>query len=891
MKSQLTLFGLAFMLIVSGLAVSIPDSASAAISDPSMGQWMDLETRDAWNASSVLQLTDMTISITPESMQLVDGVLYAATNVSTLYKSTDYGVTWTLVMDFVATYGTASGLMTLKYSEVWDIWLCSVYGLGFDTNYLWRSTDLITWTPVETIIHLARPWDFYETEDGVLYHGTYGSSFTGTPTGYMPVRVSSDGGVTWTNETSILCYHIHSVGVGHDGTKYAAYGDPGAGPDTMGVYEKKVGGAWANTTTPLLMDSLFTSFVATEDTTIFGSDYDDGVSLIVYDGQNYTPIRRPGAGAGANGYYTFSMEYIDGVVYAIGHHAYPLVPSSVYEVLASPDGGYNWYQVFYSQTDDLLCMERIEGESGQPYIFMYAGYSTNTLYRFANIKQNGIYELMNGELASSAPITIESTYSTSAFIANGEYEFAFGRNGIRNPTVTLTAKSLTNLAQYNSFEGSWSSWEFFPTDLSHEFDSVNYTYGTQSVKLNMTNDNSGATIFRYRCWPTGIGSEGATYLTAFDARKSEDAPTGVISSVSGQAVGTGDTRFSTMVNLTTDWRTYSCVGTHVNSGCTYIYTVFYCFNSVNYSWNLDNIRQFLIPGNQKGVFNCVENFTYDVAKTTRNVSAIINGLPYSYGSAAWDDDEIIATINLTGDFYGVIPVSVSCDGLVDVSISGARLSYGHNLIQNKLADGFELLGGAYPASYLQLNDETYLYSGVENWVSSTSNRLRSPTPNAIAIRLPFQAIVTAGNTHLNITVWDVSAEVIAGWNVTSTTYSATFVLSGLNPTLGYRVYQDGGVIATGTGPSFSFTTTSEGVFEVVEWHGKQVSSLVVLTVNMVGLGMIVTVLASYVAPIARDIQEKRPIKPEKLTQNLIRTVIFIVVASLMWGVLHTIAIG
>ena len=149
--------------------------------------------------------------------------------------------------------------------------------------------------------------------------------------------------------------------------------------------------------------------------------------------------------------------------------------------------------------------------------------------------------------------------------------------------------------------------------------------------------------------------------------------------------------------------------------------------------------------------------------------------------------------------------------------------------------------------------------------------------------------ITPSTTHF----FSISMSSLTSWSIVPSNSSTTFSLtvSGLDSTQGYRVYQDGVMIAPGTGPGFSFTAIGGGDFEIIEWYGKQVSSLILLTVNMVGLGIIVTVLASYISPIARDIQDKRPIKPEKLTENLIRTVIFIVVASLMWGVLHSIAIG
>ena len=143
----------------------------------------------------------------------------------------------------------------------------------------------------------------------------------------------------------------------------------------------------------------------------------------------------------------------------------------------------------------------------------------------------------------------------------------------------------------------------------------------------------------------------------------------------------------------------------------------------------------------------------------------------------------------------------------------------------------------------------------------------------------------------SIEIDDISQDSTSLYWTSTASSSVTYTLANLASTSGYRVYLDGEVIATGLGPLFSFTSALSGEFEVQIWYERQVSALIVLTVNMVGLGIIVTVLASYIAPIANDIREKRPIRPEKLTQNLIRTVIFIVVASLMWGVLHSIAIG
>ena len=121
--------------------------------------------------------------------------------------------------------------------------------------------------------------------------------------------------------------------------------------------------------------------------------------------------------------------------------------------------------------------------------------------------------------------------------------------------------------------------------------------------------------------------------------------------------------------------------------------------------------------------------------------------------------------------------------------------------------------------------------------------------------------------------------------------SVSYAIFGLPTSYGYRVFQDGVVIAAGVGPVFEFTITADGEFEIQAWYGREVSSLIVLTVNMVGLGIMLGVLGTLVVPLARDIQKGKNIKPERVTRDLIRTVIFIVVGCVMWIVLHSIAIG
>jgi len=123
------------------------------------------------------------------------------------------------------------------------------------------------------------------------------------------------------------------------------------------------------------------------------------------------------------------------------------------------------------------------------------------------------------------------------------------------------------------------------------------------------------------------------------------------------------------------------------------------------------------------------------------------------------------------------------------------------------------------------------------------------------------------------------------------TGAVQYTVIGLSSANGYRVYQDGEVISTGIGAWFTFSATGSGDFIVEVWNTNTVSSMIVLTVNMIGLGIVVSVIAGFVMPFARDIKAGRPIKTERAIRDLIKTVVFIVIGLLMWGLLHQIAIG
>ena len=151
------------------------------------------------------------------------------------------------------------------------------------------------------------------------------------------------------------------------------------------------------------------------------------------------------------------------------------------------------------------------------------------------------------------------------------------------------------------------------------------------------------------------------------------------------------------------------------------------------------------------------------------------------------------------------------------------------------------------------------------------------------------ALSSTETVNVVVSEWEPSSQnVMAAWTADA---AASYVIGGL-PDMGYKVTLDGSVIAIGYGPSFSFTATDGGSFEVVVWYEKTVSTLIVLTVNMVGLGMMVAVVGGWVMPFARDIKRGRyNSRPEEMIPQVIKCVVFIVVASAMWVLLESIAIG
>ena len=151
-------------------------------------------------------------------------------------------------------------------------------------------------------------------------------------------------------------------------------------------------------------------------------------------------------------------------------------------------------------------------------------------------------------------------------------------------------------------------------------------------------------------------------------------------------------------------------------------------------------------------------------------------------------------------------------------------------------------------------------------------------------------VASSGIINISMRIWSPSSEIVAEWE-TSSTEAIEYSIYGLDRNKGYRIYHNGSIMLTALGGSFSFTMAGGGEFSIEEWYEREVSAMVVLTVNMVGLGIVVSIVGSFVMPIAEDIRKNRPVKMNKLFPSFVRTVIFIIIGLLMWSVLHTIAIG
>ena len=124
------------------------------------------------------------------------------------------------------------------------------------------------------------------------------------------------------------------------------------------------------------------------------------------------------------------------------------------------------------------------------------------------------------------------------------------------------------------------------------------------------------------------------------------------------------------------------------------------------------------------------------------------------------------------------------------------------------------------------------------------------------------------SSQLNLTVTEWSAET-KQWTpvIDSASDTVTYTLVGLEDGMSYRVFQDGAYLTYGAGPSFTFVASGNASIAVTEWHASTVSRLVMLTVNMLAMGLLVGVIGAAITPL-RNPKNRNPDKMMKIVLNV-----------------------
>lgn len=205
-----------------------------------------------------------------------------------------------------------------------------------------------------------------------------------------------------------------------------------------------------------------------------------------------------------------------------------------------------------------------------------------------------------------------------------------------------------------------------------------------------------------------------------------------------------------------------------------------------------------------------------------------------------------------------------------------------NIIFGQASASFELTTNGYPAMVYTEGAWVFPTSQNQELHKEYGSRFLADSGEyATGLR----AVPT--NLSLNITMsqWGGS-EVVAAWEVTDS-QAVTYYLSDLMPQTGYRVYQDGQMIGVYYGPSISFTATGGGEFEIVEWYPRTVSIFVLFTYTILSIGMVLAIVVATVRPIVQGGYSN----PEVMKRLVIRTVIFVVLATTLLAVVYQMFIG
>src|SRR5690606_20202779 len=102
-------------------------------------------------------------------------------------------------------------------------------------------------------------------------------------------------------------------------------------------------------------------------------------------------------------------------------------------------------------------MLEIAGEDGHPYIYYIKELDGggHAVYRFSNIGETGIRELMYGQRSAG---TIDSTYTATVYINNGKYDVPLSRNPIRDPVIQVYGHDLSSIITQDPTETYPTRW-------------------------------------------------------------------------------------------------------------------------------------------------------------------------------------------------------------------------------------------------------------------------------------------------------------------------------------------------------------------------------------------------------------------------------------------------
>jgi hypothetical protein len=679
--TQLTRLAAISLVLVMCLS-ALPMLAPPAAADGSLTNPSDYR-RNVYNPGTyhdeLLQWTLVTDAAPNlKRIVMVDGTIYATSKDGKFYSSSDYGESWDLLYDFGPAEANSEG-MCLYYSEYWDRFFVSFERVG---SPLYMSMDRgITWEISDRIPHnqylLEGGMD--ESPDGVLYYGQYGNSGLGSNETWLEyhsyVRKSTDGGFTWTTETSIPAHHIHSVGVAHDGKLFASYGDRSKPPYTGGLMVKE-NGVWANVSSDIMMLGQPYNIKRIGGYTFFGSDGYDMPSIIRYDGARYEASLATPDPAGKF-QYCIDMWPADGVIYAFTFNYNPSgVPGGPlygHEIWASPDMGDSWYRIrslIYDQGVVGPIVMSGATEDGCPYVFALSTSGTD-LYRFNHLGQAGIQQLLHDRPL----ITDDGKYHASVILANSDYSIPLYTHGVRDPTITIRARNLTNIFPYGGFDDG-SPWPLDIEVSDWEYDTTTYTTGPQSLRWtagNFPTDGGFIDIV-----VTQSQQVGKRFTVVYDAKMHPDSSEFALMlnmRHSGANPQTEPQRG--YVLLTDEWQTYSYTSTIL--GPTNNVNVWLRIMSENRGENktayIDNIRVFAHDEDEVWAIVPTGQHEAGVGVRTNNVVVSIDGTTYDLGGP-YEDGEVIRTIQLSGDYRDIIDLSAYCDGAVEITIEGEAIDNG-----------------------------------------------------------------------------------------------------------------------------------------------------------------------------------------------------------------------